>query len=177
MAVKSFLSSLYCYTFNNQREEHSRVSKIEDILGTKLYKFAVGFNKVSPENRPLLKYLCWNKYFTQTDTARLLEDVNKAGLLRKKGNSYYVVGMHLATGDNTFTISRTGREYRNYVKSCAIQAFGVNCMSVRKPILDSMNIPELEDYYTGVSIGDGKYLSKITFSYKDKEVIYNKYVR
>jgi hypothetical protein len=177
MEWKGMLSSLYCYTFNNKKAEHDRVSKLEDVLGKKLYQFAFSFRKVSPAIRPLAKYLLWNKHFRSENTEQLLKDANDAGILRKQGNSYLIIGMHLATGDNVFTISRrTGQQYRNYVKSCAIQAFYISFQEKRKRILDTMDIPELEDYYSTVGIGDHKYSAKISFNRKDRKVITEKYI-
>ena len=178
MEWKSMLSSLYCYTFNNKLPEFDRVSALEDVLGKKLYQFAFSFRKVSQENRSLAKYLCWHKYYRDENTEQLLKDANDAGILRKKDSSYFIIGMHLAVGDNTFTISRRNSriQYRNYVKSCAIQAFYIGCQERRKPILDTMDVPALEDYYSTVSFGNHKHCAKISFTWKDKDIIYNRYM-
>jgi hypothetical protein len=177
MEYKELLSSLFCYTFNNKKPEFDRVSALEDVLGKKLYQFAFSFNKVSPEIRHIAKYLLWGRYFRSEDRQQILTDALNAGILRKKGDYYYVIGMHLAVGDNTFSVSRrTGQQYRCYVKSCAIQAFSMPCQSVRQKTLDSLDIPELEDFYSTVSISDGKHCAKISLSKKDKKYISDKYV-
>lgn len=180
MEWKGILSSLYCYTFNNDLPEFKRVSSLEDVLGKKLYKFAVSFRKLSPTNRHIAKYLLWNRMYRSENTTEILKDANNAGMLRKNGENYFVIGMHLAVGDNVFSLSRrTGKQYRDYIKSCAIQAFPINLSywnCSRKKILDTMDIPELEDYYMIVSIRDGKHCAKISFNRKDNGFITDKYV-
>lgn len=178
MDVKGILSSLYCYTFNNKLPEFDRVSGLEDVLGKKLYKFAFSFRKLSPTNRYLAKYLLWNRCFQLEDITSILTDAYNAGMLRKKDNSYYIIGMHLSVGDNVFSVSRyTGKQWRNYVKSCAIQAFPMSFQNSRKKVLDTMDIPELEDYYETVGIANHKGCVKISFTQKDRDFIANKYVR
>lgn len=177
--IKDLSSSLWCYAFNNKKEEFDRVDKIERILGTKLYNFAKKFNKLNAQIRPIAKYLCWNKRFYREDIEKIIKTAFDNDIIRKRNGSYYIIGFHLAVGDNTFSISRrTGQEYRDYVKSFALQAISISFedgYSGRIKILNSLPIKDLEDYYTLTSVGNHKHCVKINFNRNDKSKIYADY--
>lgn len=176
MEFKGLVSSLWCYAFNNDKEDFEKVNKVEGILGRKLYKFATSYRKLSPEIRPIAKYLCWNKRFYREDIEKIIKEAFDNDIIRKKDGRYFIIGFHLAVGDNTFSISnRTGQQYRNYVKSCALQAVYMSFIDSRRPILEKFPIKELEEYYNTVSTGDHKHCVKINFNRKDKSIIYDKY--
>jgi len=143
----------------------------------KLYRFAKNYGNASPELRPLVKYLCWSRYYFG-DEQKIADKLLKNSLLWKdsKGN-YLVTGLHLAVGDNTFGISRrTGREYRLYVKSCAIQAFYVSSHWQEKitkmETSGKITVPLLDEtLYSVESIGNWKGAAKISISSRDEEYI------
>lgn len=177
MEVKSLLSSLSCYVFNNNKEDWEKYFDLEGDLGKKLYRFTKNYGKASPELRPLVKYLCWSRYYFG-DEQKIADKLLKNSLLWKdsKGN-YLVTGLHLAVGDNTFGISRrTGREYRLYVKSCAIQAFYVSSHWQEKitkmETSGKITVPLLDEtLYSVESIGNWKGAAKISISSRDEEYI------
>ena len=183
--LKGLLSSLFCYTFNNKKDTFEKVSDLEDQLGHKIGKFAKNYGKASKDMRPAIKYLLWNRRYASTDYAKVANDLIKAGHLWKnnKGN-YFVTGLHLAVGDNTFTYSRnTGKEYRNYVKVCAIQCFYVTAFwqDTLKVFEDKGiigNVPLIDEtIYHRTSIGDYKGSAKISFCYEDRENILKRYMQ
>ena len=65
--LKGLLSSLFCYTFNNNKDTFKKISDLEDQLGHKIGKFAKNYGKASKEMRPAIKYLLWNRRYTSTD--------------------------------------------------------------------------------------------------------------
>ena len=183
LEVKGILSALFCYAFNN-RKDHRRVGEIEEKLGEKLYRFARNYRKASKEIRPLIKYMLWNKYFLREDVEALAKAVLEAGHLfkiEKKMDGkicrdYLVTGLHLAVGDNTFTVGKYGREYRNYVKTCAIQAIYVT--DRWQKLLDRMEsrgtitVPLLDEtIYDRVLVGNGKGMVKISMYWRDIEAV------
>ena len=182
--LKGLLSSLFCYTFNNKKDTFDNVSNLENELGHKIGTFAKNYGKASRDMRPAIKYLLWNRRYTSTDYAKVANDLIKAGHLWKNNEgNYFVTGLHLAVGDNTFTYSRnTGKEYRNYVKVCAIQCFYVSSfwqdtlkVFEDKGIIGSVPLID-ETIYHRTSIGDYKGSAKISFCYKDKQHILEHYV-
>jgi len=183
--LKGALSSLSCYVFNSNKDNAKEVWDTEAKLGNKIYRFARNYGKASKDVRPVVKYLLWRNSYTSEDAecqlhmARVLVANN---LLWKDGDDTYLVsGLHLAIGDNTFTQGQRGW-YRNYVKSCVIQAFLVRSRwdSILKDLEEKgeITVPRYdESVYRRVSIRDGKGAAKISFSRKDKNFIFSNYIR
>lgn len=127
----------------------------------------------------MCKYMLWNRYFIHDDTDKIIEELLKNNLLYKndKGD-YLVTGLHLAVGDNTFTIGKSGKHYRKYNKACVMQAFYVTNRWQRILELKSIQCPLLDkEVYWPTMIGNGKYMAKISFVKKDRDVIYKKYCK
>ena len=58
MKLKSLLSSLFCYCFNNGKEEYQKVGAIEAELGKKLLKFARNYGRIKDKRlRAIAKYM------------------------------------------------------------------------------------------------------------------------
>ena len=178
MDLKSFISSLFCYAFNNNKD-YETVGKIESILGNKIYKFAAGHRRIKDKTvRAVAKYVitCWTRYYSGENEEKILKVLLENNLLFRSNEDYCVVGLHYAVGDNTFTIARDGGEYRNYIKSCAIQAFYVKSRWER--IIKRINpaIPDLPGYYDKVAVGDGKYRARVYLSDDEKGIICSEFV-
>ncbi len=180
MEVKSLLSSLSCYVFNNRKEDWEKYLELEGQLGAKMYRFARNYGKASPMIRPLIKYLCWNRHYIDDNSLKIAEIMLQNRHLRKDGNgNYLVTGPHLAVGDNTFTYDSKGRLFRHYVKISAMQAFYVNCYWGEEfGILEAGNliaVPLIDErLYEKVSIAANcKSCAKISMSAKDIGIVSN----
>jgi len=179
--LKSMLSSLSCYVFNNKKGDEliDRVANLECELGGKLATFARRLcRKVPKDIKPLVRYVLWSRYYTREDRESIAVALTGAGVLYRKEKAYLVTGLHLAVGDNMFGIDRNGREYRKYVMTCLPQAFYVS--GHWQEIFENLSVeaPELdEDLYCPTGIGDRKYCAKISFSWKDKNFIRGNYLR
>jgi len=176
MTLKSALSSLYCYTFNNNKTEFDKVSDLEGQVGSKLAGFARCFQRAKGEKGTLIRYVLWGRRYRDHNVEKIIAALADSSHLYKKDNRYYVTGLHLAVGDNVFTVSRTtGREYRNYVRTCVIEAFPVSSYWDDMMTHHNITAPILPDYYHIIYIGDGKECAKISFSRKDKCIIERHY--
>jgi len=126
LEIKSILSSLCCYCFNNNKDWET-VNKIENIIGDKLIKFAKTYKKITPNQRKLGKYILWRYSFVHENQKKIARDLLNADMLRKDENgNYYVIGILLSVGDNTFGISKNGKEYRKFIPVCGFMAIGVS---------------------------------------------------
>jgi len=184
MKLKSALSSLFCYTFNNEKEEFDQVADLEQELGIKLAKFARGFARIKGETAHIVKYICnqpgWK--YSRDDTTKIIKELLANNcLFKNKHGSFYATGLHLAVGDNVFGVSSSGKEYRRYVKTCAIQAF--SCNSHWQSVLETYDksgtfprIPDLPDYYYETGVGDHKHSARIYCGWKEKQTILSKYM-
>ena len=177
MALKSALSSLFCYTANNKKDTFDRVSDIENIVGKKLFRFAKRFRKPLPCDRILAHYLLWSRRYINLDEHAILSELVRADMLRKDEGKYYIIGLHYAVGDNTFGVGRNGQQYRLYVGCCALQAIGISFCSERLRDLDTLPVPQLEKVYTKYWVGNYKGGIKISFSYKERQHIREHYRR
>ena len=177
---KNMISSIFCYFFNNHKPEWEKIANLEGMLGGKMAKFVRSYKKITPQQRKLGKYILWNKYYYSEKQDKIAEDLIKADMLRKKDGKYFIIGFNLAVGDNVFGISYNARgrkiEYRKYNKVCCFMAIGITRNTWTK-ILNTKNIPELEEYYETFYKGDFKGGVKITMSWKDKEYIRYNYCR
>jgi len=178
IAIKSLLSSLFCYAFNNSKD-YKQVGKIESIVGDKLYRFARTYDRIKDnKTRAVAKYLItnWRYYYVNEDIEKMVgELLSKNKLFEDKEGTYLVTGLHYSVGDNTFSSDRRGNWYRNYIKSCAIQAFYIKSRYQRyivEHLRDKFSIPKLnEDIYTKVGVGDGKYLARVYLTEREHQII------
>ncbi len=177
--IKGMLSSLFCYTANNKKTEFDEVAALEGKVGKKMAKFASKYGRVKGDLACLLRYVIhmggWS--YRAHDRDKIVKTLLANNLLYKSGDHYFVTGLHLAVGDNTFGVSPgTGREYRLYCKTCVIQAFYVN--SMWNGTLKEMNVqaPELPAFYEKTDVADGKYCARVYLSRKDKDVIARDYL-
>ena len=175
MKLKSLLSSLFCYCFNNGKEEYQKVGAIEAELGKKLLKFARNYGRIKDKRlRAIAKYMitCSGYYWVHEDVDTIIEAVKKAGILWKKEGMYLITGLHYAVGDNSFTIGKDGREYRDYVETCAIQAFYVN--SRWQKILSERGVeaPPLPDFYEPTDVQPNmRYCARVYLSSQQFDLI------
>jgi len=187
LGLKQHLSSLYCYTFNTRNEVFDRVSAIEGEMGAKLYSFAKNYGKASPAIRPVIKYALSNSYYSRENVEKMVRELQNAGHLWKideDGNnvSHYVTGLHLAVGDNVFNINRrTGRQYRQYVKTCALQAFRLPyrwSTTIRALEKEGMEVPELNENLLCITgLANMKGCAKISLSQAYRAHIINNYIK
>ncbi len=176
--LKGLLNSLFCFAANNKKKEFDRVADLENNLGNKIAKFARSFKKITPDQRKLGKYFLWRRRFCCEDKVKLIDALIKADMLRKseKGD-YYIIGINLAVGDNTFGVSkRMDKQWRLYNKVCCFMAIGISWDSTRKEVLDEKDIPALESYYEKYWVGNYKGGVKISMPWKDKQYIQQHYV-
>ena len=176
--LKSLLSSLFCYTANNKKEEFDRVADLENNLGDKIAKFARNYKKITPVQRKLGKYLLWNRAYSRESRDKIADTLIKADMLRKsEKGEYFIIGINLAVGDNTFGYSnRTGKQWRLYNKVCCFMAIRISYQGARREILDEKDIPMLESYYEKYWVGNYKGGIKISMPWKDKQYIQQNYV-
>ena len=176
--LKGLLNSLFCFAANNKKKEFDRVADLENNLGNKIAKFARSYKKITPAQRKLGKYILWRKKFYCENTVKLIDDLIKANMLRKsETGDYFIIGINLAVGDNTFGYSnRTGKQWRLYNKVCCFMAIGISWLDTRKEILDEKDIPMLESYYEKYWVGNYKGGVKISMPWKDKQYIQQNYV-
>jgi hypothetical protein len=175
--LKGMLSSLFCFAANNKKEEFDRVADLENALGNKIAKFARSYKKITPNQRKLGKYVLWNRAYMAENRDKIADALIDADMLRKRGNDYFIIGIDLAVGDNTFGYSnRTGKQWRLYHKVCCFMAIGISWLDRRKEILDEKDIPELESYYEKYWVGNYKGGVKISMPWKDKQYIQKDYV-
>jgi predicted transcriptional regulator len=177
--LKSLLSSLFCYSANNKKAEFDRVADLENNLGNKIAKFARNFKKITPNQRKIGKYILWKRAYVCENRDDIADALIKADMLRKddKGQ-YFIIGINLAVGDNTFGFSnRTGKQWRLYNKVCCFMAIGISFyMDKWNETLADKNVPELESYYEKYWVGNYKGGVNITMPWKDKQYIQKLYV-
>jgi predicted transcriptional regulator len=175
--LKGLLSSLFCYSANNKKKEFDRVADLENNLGEKIGKFARNYKKITPDQRKLGKYILWPKRYTCENMDTMADAIIKADMLRKSDGKYYIIGINLAVGDNTFGFSnRTGKQWRLYNKVCCFMAIGVSWAYRWGEVFDEKDVPELEDYYEKYWVGNYKGGVKISLSWQDKQYIQQHYV-
>jgi len=178
MALKGCISSLFCYTCNNEKPEYERVMEIEGRLGKKLLSFANKYRKIKDKTvKALAKYLItnWRYYYTTEDVDKIVGCLKDAGVLYKSEDSYFIIGLHYAVGDNVFGVSSNGSEYRLMQRSCAIQAFYLNSHWSRIFSALNIDVPELPDFYDKVGTGDGKYLAKVYLTRDEHGIVKREY--
>lgn len=185
--LKSILSSLYCYAFNNDKGSWEKVGKIENIIGLKMLKFARRYNRIKDKRvRAVAKHLitCRRYYYRSEDVAKMAKILLQTGKLfkNKDGRSYLVIGLHYSTGDNTFSYDRNGKMYRNYVPVCVPQAFWVRGRyeeTIRKlEEQDGLDIPVLdEEIYQKTDVGDGKHLAKVYPTWEEDNIIRAEFIK
>ena len=174
MELKGILSGLFCYTFNNHLQAYKEVGELEHELGMKLLKFARSYGRIRDKRvRAVAKYMitCWRYYFTWEDQEEIIRIVRDAHILWKK-DSYLITGLHFAVGDNTFTVGRNGKEYRNYVETCALQAFYVNPRWQKILHSRRTDAPDLPPYYEPTIVeANAKCSAKVYLSWEEKNLI------
>jgi len=179
MQLKSVLDSLWCFAFNNDKDEKP-IAEIENKLWKKLEKFAKKYVKIPPELKPVAHYATANLryYYPSLDDEKMVKDL--LPFIRKDENSFFLVGLHKAIGDNCFGISRTGKEYRLYVKTCGIQAFYINSIFEnyinhyleRHP---ETKISQLDNFFKKTPVGNWKGSARIYLSRKEKDYLFREY--
>jgi hypothetical protein len=177
--MKSMLSSLFCFAANNKKAEFDRVADLENALGNKIAKFARNFKKITPNQRKLGRYILWKRAYTFENRDHIADALIKADMLRKSGTGeYFIIGINLAVGDNTFGYSnRTGKQWRLYNKVCCFMAIGISSFVDKwNQTLADKNVPELESYYEKYWVGNYKGGVKISMPWKDKQYIQQLYV-
>ncbi len=177
MKLFDLLNGLTCYVWNsNLKENEKAVSEVYSIAWKTLYAFCKQHNRLSGDAAKLGRYIVWNKhYYHGENSATIILETLKKNIFKKNG-SYYLTGFHLATGDNTFTVShRTGQQYRNYVKTLGLQALPVSGYWADwiNHFVESNNmvVEDLPEYYETTSIGDYKYAVKISCSLDDRILV------
>lgn len=180
MKLKSLLSGLFCYAFNNDNKIWEEVSRIEGVVGKKLFKFANGYKKIKDKKlKAISKYVItgWRRYYNGEDTQKIIEELINNNILYKHDKHYFIVGLHYAVGDNVFGIDRNGNQYRQYVKSCGLQAFWVNdrWYGILQHAKVDDKISELPDHYNKVSVADHKYSAKVYLTKEEKNIIAYEY--
>jgi len=176
--MKGMLSSLFCFAANNKKAEFDRVAALENELGNKIAKFARNYKKITPNQRKVGKYVLWKRWYIAESRDKIADALIEADMLRKSGNDYFIIGINLAVGDNTFGFSnRTGKQWRKYNKVCCFMAIGISYyISEWMKSLADKNVPELESYYEKYWVGDYKGGVKISMPWKDKQYIQQNYV-
>ena len=168
MKLKSVLSSLFCFTFNNNRPEWKRVAELESRLGKKLLKFARSYKRIKDKRlRAIAKYMitCWSYYFSNEDVDAIVDAVVQAEILYQKDGQYLITGLHYAVGDNTFTVGRNGKQYRDYIETCALQAFYVNWRWQKILEARKVDAPPLPDFYEPTCVAPNqKYCARVYLS-------------
>lgn len=186
LGLKQHLSSLFCYLFNSRKKECERVATVEDEMGAKLYSFVKNYGKVSPAIRPVIKYALSYSYYLRENVEKMVRELQNAGHLWKIDEdgetTYYVTGLHLAVGDNVFNVSRiTGRQYRQYVKTCGLQAFRLPSRwstAISALEKNGMKVPLLDiNLWCITGIGNRKGCARISLSQKDRTYIINNYIK
>lgn len=185
--LAAVLSSLFCYTFNKSKPEFERVGAIDRNLDKKLLQFAKHYDQAkSFESKALIKYVCWNQYYPNHDTEKIV------GMLLQEGRlfchvsdgvwkAYFVSGMHLQTGDNVFTPDKKGRNHRCFNESWALQAFSVS--NTWHGVLEEMEatgkitIPPLSAHYDRVFFGGGRHQARLMFTRREQKYIYANFLR
>jgi hypothetical protein len=177
--MKGWFNSLFCFAANNKKAEFDRVADLENELGDKLAKFSRSYKKITPNQRKLGKYVLWKKWYTFESRDKIADALIEADMLRKSGSDYFIIGMNLAVGDNTFGYSnRTGKQWRLYNKVCCFMAIGISYnQSPWMTELKDKNVSELESYYEKYWVGNYKGGVKISMPWKDKQYIQQNYVR
>jgi hypothetical protein len=184
--LASVIEGLWIYTSNKKKPEEPRVLAATNVLQRKLFSFAKNYQIASGEVLGLIRYMCWASYYFNHDAEKIARMVLVAGHLfsarSETRTSYFVTGMHLKTGDNTFTVSSNGRQSRNYQDTFSLQAFYVSnawnqllCeMEGQKTIV----VPTLLDYYKHVDFGNFKYAARtIGLTYEESRIVQKSYWR
>ncbi len=172
------LNSLICYVWNHKMKDiESNVAEVYNIAWKKLYVFCKSYNALRGDYLKIAKYMCWSRhYYHSKETATKLAFMLQGHIYKTERGTYVVVGMHLATGDNTFSVSWNGKMYRNYIKELGLQAIGVNSYwqeYFAKLEEDGMEFATLPSDYEVVGVGNYKHGVKISFSRSDRVFICN----
>ncbi len=177
MVLKSFLSSLYCYAFINNKDNWEEVGDIENIVGQKLLKFVKKQVIKDSKVKTVCRYLLWGRYYYAQNNEKIYQFLNEHNVLRKSGGSFFIIGFHCKVGDNTFTVDWNNRQHRNYVENCGFQAIYLK-NSYFKKFLEGKRyeIPVLEDFYEKTSVCDGKHcIRSIGLKHKEKTFILDEF--
>jgi len=165
LAYKSALSSLFCYTANNQLPEFDRVCDIEGVIGRKM-RLYVEKNLAPPAENVMIRYILSKRAFHSDDEMRkkILDHLVEKGYVFIRPATEYdhekivVTGIACKTGDNTFSISGNNRHHRQYVKVCMPQCYCVRDFDA--DYLRTKNLPTLDKEMSLTGFGDGKYLAR-----------------
>lgn len=155
MMLKGRLSSLSCYTFNNNLPENDKVWELSSMLGKKMYAWTRK-NLASSEDNLLIRYLLWNKrYFADKKVREWIIDrlIEKEliGFISDDDKKYIVVrGIHCKVGDNIFTGNA-----RQYVRTCGPQCFRLE-WDMDVEYVKTKELPELPSTLDLIYLQDGK---------------------
>jgi len=183
MQLKSITNSMFCYSFNNRKDDdiQQRVRETDHELGKKILKFTRKHNKIEDETvRAIAKYMvtCWRKYYPYEDQEKIVKHALENDILRKKTDDesddtlFYVVGLHYKVGNNTFKMDVNGNEYRTYMNEVTPQAFPIK-HRFRETLEEfKEEIPELEEHFKVTYVApDRQYHAKIYLSRKEKRIV------
>lgn len=179
LELKSLITSLVCYSFNNKSlpEIKDRLRTIENTIDKIALKEARKMSNMNctKELRPFVKYVCWGKYYNEFGKNKLiLNKLLDAGLLWKDENDNVLVnGLHLKVGDNTFSVKHGTRGYLSVVEPMAIY-LSTYFTTIAKSLIDE--IPKLPKIYGKYNIANGggyKGCPKCYLSYEDKQNVIN----
>ena len=172
------LNSLICYAWNSRvDDEHKKmVNAVYHIAWKKLYAFCKHYNELKDINKIAAHYLCWNKHYSYQSEEGMMKVISLLnGHIWKKDNNYLVTGLHLATGDNTFSVGNKGNQWRNYVKELGLQAIYINnyWSEILKELEkeNKIEIPVLPEYYDGHSTDNYKHSVKVSCNWKERQTI------
>jgi hypothetical protein len=178
-ALKRFVSALACYTFNHQLDSNDRVWALEGRLGRTMSRWARAFSRgrVSPEGRTLVRYLLWNKRYTNEDFPKIVGRLVDEQAIFRASNKVYVRGCHLAVGDNVFSSRQDGRSFRRYQKVAVPEVFRVS-RSLPPELLALIPEEAIPAFVHVVPIcDDGKEAARITLSGPDRTRLVTAYCR
>ncbi len=185
LPIASQLNSVWCFMFNMKlpEEKRQRISEALQKINNHRLTWARKQSRqgCDKEVRPLVKYAInglGSKYYRHFPTRELVELLIEKGLIyrnpykKSDTTSFVVRGLHLAVGDNVFTVNWKGKQYRNYVQFCAPEAFYLRTEFIAElKQMNTENLPELPPYFEMMSVGDYKGCCKISLSYEDKNII------
>ncbi|EHU6487751.1 hypothetical protein BWH99_RS10660 [Vibrio parahaemolyticus] len=192
MGIKRLLCRIEVYMGNISHPLHSIFSDLENTYSKALSRYNNSLLVKNKDDRRLIKYLAWTKYFTSSvDHEQMLIEAAQKGLLKKRLTvsddgkthvSLFVWGLKFKVGNNVFSVDRLGREHRTYLETIGRQCiptcvpsecFNRFVQNNPKLIEQIADVTE-NDYVTDV--GDGKYkIRSIPFSVADQNDIYYAY--
>lgn len=160
--LKGRLSSLSCYTFNNDLPENDRVWELEGKLAKKMSAWMKS-QLAKPDDNLLIRYILWNKrYYGDEERRKKILDalIEKGYIFTRPAGKYneqevVITGIYCKVGDNCFTVGRNGRHTRQFVDVCVPQCFQI-LWDMDKEYLATKDIPMLEKEVTMTYMRDGK---------------------